>query len=183
MHNGNMHMMSREIHTMAPLQPTSILLIDDNLMDIPKTPQLPILEDTSSVPCFLSLTRTLYFGFTPSTSMHLTRLIYNHPVSIFVYSGSTHNLIHPNVASLLWLLFNLPTLLPVLVGNSDPLQCEGFFLEGPLVVDKAFFKVLPFHLALKTYKLILGFEWLHSLGLVTADFTVPLISFVRRIKL
>nr|KAJ0216182.1 hypothetical protein LSAT_V11C300118660 [Lactuca sativa] len=125
--------------------PPQFLLIMDNTPDLTTNSTLPMLTENPDVPHFLSISPAVFFGMTTATSMKLTGLIKDRPISIMVDSDSTHNLIQPHVASLLNLTIQPTPPFPVLVGNSEPLHCHGYCPRVPVTLDGSLFPV-PFFL-------------------------------------
>jgi hypothetical protein len=65
----------------------------------------------------------------------------------------------------------------VMVGNGSYLACEGICPDVPINLQGHYFS-LPFHLlAIEGADVVLGMEWLRTLGPTQADFSIPSLSF------
>lgn len=89
--------------------------LEDTLTDFPQTPH------------FLSLSDVAFFGLQSPYTLRITGHIFGHPVSTLIYCGSTHNIIQPRLVSLLKTKDTTITSFPVMVGNSQHLECNSSF--------------------------------------------------------
>lgn len=103
--------------------------------------------------------------------------ILGHAVSVLIDSGSSHNIIQSRVASFL----NLPTSniepFKVMVGNGDYLECAGFCPTIPLQIQTYIFNVPFYVFPIQGADVVLGIQWLQSVGPLFADFTIPGMQF------
>ena len=94
-------------------------------------------------------------------------------------SGSTHNFIAAEAAG----HANLPTLtqgqLRVIVANGERVQCPDVYRNAPFSVNTEEFQADFYGLPLAGYDVILGTQWLATLGPVLWDFGVLTMSFWR----
>ena len=100
------------------------------------------------------------------------------PVSILIDGGSTHNFVHHRVVMSVGLTTTVTSPLRVTVGNGEELQCqqtcpnvEVTIQRHPFVID---FHVLPICGA----DLVLGVQWLKTLGPVLTDYTTLTMKFM-----
>lgn len=105
----------------------------------------------------------------PST-MKLAGTINGRPVVVLIDGGSTNNFIQTKLAEHL----NLPVQplphLRVTVGNGDSLNCAGTCLQVPLRLDDATFNVDLMLLPIYGADLVLGVQWMASLGPIIFDY-------------
>ncbi|XP_021992021.1 uncharacterized protein LOC110888826 [Helianthus annuus] len=135
------------------------------------------INTTHNTTEFLALSVAAYFGLSSPRTLRLIGFIENQQVTILVDSGSTHNILQPCIASLL----RLPTTpikpFSVMVGNGEHLQCNGFLPQVPVTLNKHVFHTPCYVLPIEGADLVLGMEWLASLGPVMADFSIPSLTF------
>ncbi|PNY06477.1 hypothetical protein L195_g002943, partial [Trifolium pratense] len=140
---------------------------------IPSAP--PISED--SPPEHFQLSRTALGGVPSSRTLRVTGRIHETRVTILIDSGSSHNILQPRLAEFLKLPVEAITPFSVFVGNGDTITCSGSCPQVPIFVAEALFEVpflvLPIHGA----DVVLGVQWLSSLGPFLADYSVPCIQF------
>jgi len=99
-------------------------------------------------------------------------------VSILIDGGSTHNFVHHRVVMSVGLTMTMTSPLRVTVGNGDELQCQQMcsnvevtIQQHPFIID---FHVLPICGA----DLVLGVQWLKTLGPVLTDYTTLTMKFM-----
>ncbi|GKB20453.1 ty3-gypsy retrotransposon protein [Tanacetum coccineum] len=126
---------------------------------------------------YYALSDAAFFGFSSSQTLRVTGYISGKPVSILIDCGSTHNIIQPRVATALQLISQPIAPFSVMVGNGQSIQCRGVCSNVKLQLKKANFD-LPFYIIpVEGADLVLGVSWLGSLGRLSADFSIPEISF------
>ena len=91
-------------------------------------------------------------------------------ISILVDLGSTHNFLQPNVAKLLRLPILAIQPFRVMVGNGEFLECTGCYKQVAITIQNINFHIDCFVLPIKGADLVLGVQWLKSLGPVTVDY-------------
>lgn len=161
------------------------MLIDDN--EHPNSKSLiinldPPHEDISSNAINFQLSPRALTGHPSPQTLKFKGLISGLPVTILVDSGSSYNILQPCITTHL----NLPTTaipkFSVMVGNRDHIYCTCFYPNVPLHLQNHSF-TLPFYLILvEGADVVLGIEWLHTFGPITADFSIPSISFPHKIS-
>ena len=104
--------------------------------------------------------------------------IHGQPVSILIDGGSTHNFVHHRVVMSVRLTTTTTPPLRVTISNGDELQCqqtcpnvEVTIQQHPFVID---FHVLPICGA----DLVLGVQWLKTLGPMLMDNTTLTMKFM-----
>ncbi|GKB94316.1 ty3-gypsy retrotransposon protein [Tanacetum coccineum] len=151
--------------------PTEYLLLNETSPQ-PLTNSIP--------PQFLSLSPAALLGVTSPHTLRVTGHIKGHAVTILVDSGSTHNIIQPRIASFLNLAITPIPSFPVMIGNGSHLHCQGFCQTVPLYLQNTPFTMPFFILPIAGADVVLGMQWLGSLGPIVADFSIPQISFQHK---
>ncbi|XP_047979109.1 uncharacterized protein LOC125221028 [Salvia hispanica] len=118
-------------------------------------------------------------GGRQSKSLTLAGKIDSATVEVLIDTGSSHDFLHPKIAEKLHLPLTEIRPFRVYVGNGASLLCSHLCkatrlsLQGiPFSID---LHILPIH----GPDVILGMEWLESLGRVTTDFSTKSIEFVK----
>lgn len=114
----------------------------------------------------------------PQTLRVLGR-IKNHPVSVLIDSGSTHNFVEDRIAKQLGLPLESNNSFQVLVGNGEQLPCSSFCPKLPLQLDSHNFLVDLFVLPLSGAELVLGVQWLKTLRPILTDYEALTMKFVK----
>ncbi|XP_040868642.1 uncharacterized protein [Glycine max] len=116
-------------------------------------------------------------------TLRVIGVIGNHKVRILIDGGSTHNFLQLALLTTLGLSPQNTSPLKVTVGNGEELQCHQLCPDVPVnIQDHEFtvdFHVLPFCGA----NVVLGVQWLKSLGPVLTDYTSLTMKFIYAGKL
>lgn len=67
-----------------------------------------------------------------------------------------------------------------MIGNGSHIQCHGFCSDVSLSLHSTTFNIPFFVLPIKGADVVLGMQWLGSLGPIVADFSVPQMSFQHK---
>jgi len=114
--------------------------------------------------------------FSPQT-LKFQGWICGKPVIVLVYTGSTHNILQPRIASHLNLSTEPIPHFSVMVGNGSHIEYQGTCQAVPITLQQARFN-LPFYLfPIEGADVVLGMAWLHTLGHLQADFSIRSITF------
>jgi predicted aspartyl protease len=92
-------------------------------------------------------------------------------------TGSSHNFIAEEAARRTNLPVQSKPCLTATVANGEKLQCPGVLRQAPITIDREAFRVDLFVLPLAGYDLVLGTQWLVTLGPITWDFKACTMSF------
>ncbi|XP_061351088.1 uncharacterized protein LOC133296155 [Gastrolobium bilobum] len=133
---------------------------------------------TDKIPnSFSEISLNALFGHYSPRSFRLTGTIFGKQVQVLIDGGSTHNFITHKMATYLGLV--LQTLEPfiVQVGNGEGLQCRAYCKEVPLVMQSHSFSVELYALELKGADIVLGVQWLSTLGPILTDYSQLLMTF------
>ncbi|MCH83462.1 hypothetical protein A2U01_0004284 [Trifolium medium] len=102
------------------------------------------------------------------------------PVMVLVDTGSTHNILQPRIANHLQLATTPIPQFSVMVGSGSHLHCQGICHDVPITLQDKLF-CLPFYLLpIEGADVVLGMEWLRTLGPINADFSIPSITFSHK---
>ncbi|VFR01482.1 unnamed protein product [Cuscuta campestris] len=99
-------------------------------------------------------------------------------VQVLLDSGSTHNFIHPTVAKRLALVLHPVTPFRVYVGDGDSLRCSYSCPGTPLRLQGHLFDVDLYLLEIHGPDIVLGVQWLQTLGKVSHDYATMTMEFV-----
>lgn len=84
-------------------------------------------------------------------------------------SGSTNNFVQGRISKLLGLQMKAAQSFQVLVGNSEELQCTLFCPQVPIFLGPHMFLVDLFSLPIIGAEIVLGVQWLNTLGPIVTD--------------
>ena len=151
--------------------------------------QHPLTIDTSlednardKPPIFLALSSAALLGTKSPLAIRITGYINGKPVTVLMESGSSHNIIKPRVVSFLHLPTDAQFSSSVVIGNGTFLQCVGQCSNIDLHLAGTPFSIAPYVLPIEGTDIVLGMSWHSTLGPVTADFSVPKLTFNYRDK-
>ncbi|GJZ14892.1 ty3-gypsy retrotransposon protein [Tanacetum coccineum] len=160
--------------------PPQFLIIVDNDEHRPMPdPNDTVPQDETPTPQLWSLSAAAYFGMSSSQTLRITGFINTYPVTVLIDCGSTHNIVQPRIAKHLSLPTNPLEPFRVMVGNGQFIHCSEYCSDVTLQLQKTKFTIPFFVLPIEGADVVLGISWLGALGTITADFSVPQISFVK----
>ncbi|VFQ76597.1 unnamed protein product [Cuscuta campestris] len=111
-------------------------------------------------------------------SLKLAGSVNDKAVQVLLDSGSTHNFIHPGVAECLSLVLHPVSPFRVYVGNGDSLRCSYNCPRTPLSLQGHLFEIDLFLLEVHGPDIVLGVQWLQTLGKVSHDYAKLTMEFV-----
>jgi hypothetical protein len=118
-------------------------------------------------------------GLSSTNTMQLMITIAGTELRALVDSGSTHTFIHDAVVHSLGLDIVHQPGLSVKVANGERLQSYGAYKATTITIQGESFVVDCYTLPLEGFDVILGIQWLQSLGPITWDFKALSMAFVR----
>ncbi|XP_006584211.2 uncharacterized protein [Glycine max] len=110
-------------------------------------------------------------GHLAPETLRLVGHISSHPILVLIDSGSTHNFIQDQLVAQLGLPCRPTTPLKVLVGNGQHLQCHTTCDSTTIDLQQHSFAVDLYVLPIAGANVILGVQWLQSLGPILTDYT------------
>ncbi|KAI9161195.1 hypothetical protein LWI28_015354 [Acer negundo] len=121
-------------------------------------------------------------GFQTPKTMRVWGGLLGHSILVLVDSGSTHNFISSQAAQQVNLRPNSNRKLEVIVGSGEKLVSPGKCSEVHFKLQKIPFSTVFFYITFKGYDVMLGTQWLQTLGTIQWDFEKLLMTFWRGTK-
>jgi len=118
-------------------------------------------------------------GIKTGDTMHLAASVAGTSMKALVDSGSTHSFIAETSARLLGAAIVPRPGLSVGVANGDRMPCSGILPTTPVTIGTERFVIDLYVLPLGDYELVLGCQWLKSLGPILWDFDRHSMAFWR----
>jgi hypothetical protein len=94
-------------------------------------------------------------------------------------TGSTHNFIAEDAARRTGLAVHVDPRLTTTVANDERISCPGVLRQAPISIAGEEFRV-DLYMPLAGYDLVLGTQWMVTLGPIVWDFTARTMAFTRR---
>jgi len=155
-----------------------LLLLDDpELLAEPNEEISPTHDHTNTIHFHLS-PQALSGTISPKT-LKFTGLIHHLPVTVLINSGSSHNILQPRIAHHLNLAISPSPPLSVMVGNGAFIKCQGVCPLVDISLHNSTFTIPFYLLPIEGADVVLGVEWLSTLGSIQADFSIPSIEFTH----
>lgn len=129
-----------------------------------------------------SISYHAFFGAMSTQTMKMYGTIRKQKVLILIDSGSTHNFLSIDTASKLQLPISTKERLTVVVGNGDKLHSQGHCSNVELQVQQHQFQVDFYLLSLHDYEVVLGTQWLSTVGPILWDFAKLTMTFKMQEK-
>lgn len=156
---------------------TQLLLTSTNLPDTTPAPIPDPIPNPDPQQAQISLHALL--GHTIPQTLRVLGHIANTQVAILVDGGSTNNFVQERVAKNLGLPLQPSPTFQVLVGNGEELQCSTICPNVCIILGTHKFWVDLFVVPLRGVELVLGVEWLKSLGPVLTDYNCLSMTFIK----
>ncbi|KAL0303885.1 UNVERIFIED_CONTAM: Retrovirus-related Pol polyprotein from transposon.6 [Sesamum radiatum] len=160
-----------------PEPPDSVAFLSEPHADPPPAPARFLSEEPTADNVHFQLSSAAVSGSNCPRTLCLRGTIHELSVSVLIDSGSSHNIIQPRVAEFLGLTVSPLTSFSVLVGNEAALQCSGVCLTVPLLLQSHRFVVSLFVIPIYGADVVLGVQWLRTLGSFVSDFSIPSMQF------
>ena len=155
-----------------------LLIVEDDDAVSESNEQQPLLPEPVSDPPPAQLSLNALSGQVVPETLRMQGYIRGQPVSILIDGGSTHNFVHHRVVTTLRLTTTAMAPLRVTVGNGDELQCQQTCPNIEVTIQQHAF-VIDFHvLPICGADLVLGVQWLKTLGPVLTDYTTLTMKFM-----
>jgi hypothetical protein len=142
------------------------------------TPERTNQEPTTATnETFFQLSPQALTGQLSPQTLKFKGLLHGLTVTVLVDTGSTHNILQPRIASHLHIPTKSIPNFSVMVGNGSHLECTGHCPDVPINIQNNLFHISFYLLPIEGADVVLGMEWLRTLGPLAADFSIPKISF------
>ena len=142
-------------------------LIEDDLTD--PHPDEDIPGDISSLNALM--------GHSYARALRLEGVFGDHRFHVLIDSGSTHNFIKPTIVEQLQLPVSGTPRFRVFIGNGDFLLCTQRYSSVPIALQGYKFTIDLFVLPIEGPDVVLGIQWLQSLGRVSHDYLASTMEF------
>eukprot|EP00253_Pinus_taeda_P017771 PITA_17771 len=119
-------------------------------------------------------------GFLPPQTLKIRGFIKHRPVVVLIDSGSTHNFIHQKVAEIVHCFVRAVSNFPVQIADGGTMKCEGRCENVKLQMGDYQLKTHMFAIHMGGCDIVLGAEWLRTLGPITMDFQELYMSFKQK---
>ena len=116
-------------------------------------------------------------GISSPQTLKIRGFIKHRPVVVLIDSGSTHNFIHQKVAEAVHCFVRAVSNFQVQIVDAGTMKCEGRCENVKLHMGDYQLKTHMFAIHMGGCDIVLGVEWLRTLGLITMDFQELYISF------
>ena len=158
-------------------------LIELNDTNMPLSLEFDMLhyEFVESKPKMAKIEITLYalLGSPSPSTMRIKGKINGHWVVIFINTGNTHNFLDAAILSKLQLSLDPTVSFEVKVANGATIKTKGVCLDVKVVMQGDIFSVDLNVLPLGDCGLVLGIQWLRTLGLIQWDFLAISMQFLH----
>jgi hypothetical protein len=148
----------------VPKEDVKIPLVDE--------PSLPDASEEPIEPPKVELLIYLHSlnGFYAPQTLNLIGYINNRKVIILVDSGSTHNFIHRRISQETNFYICVVNNFQIMIVDGGSMKCGGHCENVRLRIGNYHLKYHMFSIEMGGCDIVLGVEWLHTLGLILMDF-------------
>ncbi|KAH9792244.1 hypothetical protein KPL71_004039 [Citrus sinensis] len=108
-------------------------------------------------------------GWAAPQTMRVKAKIGPHEIIVLVDSGSTHNFINSHLANMLQLPVQPTSAFPVKVANGEKVICQGKHDKVHVLIQDIPFELTLYSLLITGLDVVLGVQWLESLGSVVCN--------------
>jgi hypothetical protein len=144
---------------------------DDDTSPIPESPETSEINPPSDPPAeepIISLNALT--GFSVPQTLKLISYIKHRKVIILVDSGSTHNFIHRRIAQETHCYIHAVNNFQIMIANGGSMKCGGRCENVRLQIGDYNLKSHMFSIDMGGCNIVLGVEWLRTLGPILMDF-------------
>ena len=96
--------------------------------------------------------------------------IKHHPIVVLIDSSSKHNFIHQRFGEAMYCFVRAVSYFQVQIANGGTMTCEGHCENVKLQMGDYHLKTHMFAINMGECDIVLGAEWIHTLGPITMDF-------------
>jgi hypothetical protein len=118
-------------------------------------------------------------GISAPQTLKIKGYIKHRLVVVLIDSGSTHNFIHRRLAEELHCFVHPVSNFQILIANGGTMKCGGHCENVKLQMGDYHLKTHMFSISMGGCDIVLGVEWLHTLGPITMDYQDLYMSFTQ----
>jgi hypothetical protein len=138
---------------------------------VPKSPEISDIHPSSDPPEVESIiSLNALTGFSAPQTLKLIDVIKHRKVIILVDSGSTHNFIHRRIAQETHCYIHAINNFQIMIANGGSMKCGGCCENVCLQIGDYHLKFHMFSIDMSGCDIMLGAEWLRTLGPILMDF-------------
>ena len=171
------HKCSSKFMVMIVEEDESSDAMEELLSDHPPDPE-HMISDTQAQISFHALS-----GHLAPETLRLVGRVSTHKVMILIDGGSTHNFIQERLVKSLGLQTQPTRPLHVMVGNGNVIDCHQICNQVPIHVQNQVFTVDLHVLPLSGADIVLGVQWMKSLGPILTDYNDLTMKFLQAGKI
>lgn len=145
--------------------------MEEEAVETPRTPTAPVSISLNSL-----------MGLDTPRTMKFRGRVGSHEVLVMIDSGATHNFVSHSLVAQLDLMVDRSTLFSVTLGHGKTVQGKGLCSVVTLELGGVQFVEDFFVFDLGCADIILGMQWLETLGTVTTNWKLQLMTFKREGK-
>jgi len=116
-------------------------------------------------------------GISSPQTLKIRGFIKHHPIVVLIHNGSTHNFIHQKVAKAVHCFVRAISNFQVQIADGGTMKCEGRCENVKLQMGDYQLKTHMFSIHMGGCDIVLGAEWLRTLGPIKMDFQELYMSF------
>eukprot|EP00253_Pinus_taeda_P029380 PITA_29380 len=119
-------------------------------------------------------------GISSPQTLKIRGFIKHRPIVVLIDSGSTHNFIHQKVAEVVHCFVRAVSNFQVQIADGGTMKCEGHYENVKLQMGDYQLKTHMFAIHMGGCDIVLGADWLRTLGPITMDFQELYMSFKQK---
>jgi hypothetical protein len=118
-------------------------------------------------------------GISAPQTLNIKGYIKHKSVVVLIDSGSTHNFIHRRLAEEIHCFVCPVSNFQILIANGGTMKCGGHCENVKLQMGDYHLKTHMFSISMGGCDIVLGVEWIHTLGPITMDYQELYMSFTQ----
>jgi hypothetical protein len=144
---------------------------DDDTSPVPESPETSEINPPSDPPAEeIIISLNALTGFSAPQTLKLIGYLKHRKVIILVDSGNTHNFIHRRIAQETHCYIHAVNNFQIMIANGGSMKCGGRCENVRLQIGDYNLKSHMFAINMGGYDIVLGAEWLRTLGPILMDF-------------
>ncbi|KAL0823918.1 hypothetical protein Bca101_047595 [Brassica carinata] len=163
----------KELRIITVINGYEVEILDEYSME------MEVCKDSEAEPQVMELSLNAFMGIDTPTTTKLRGIIGNLEVVVMIDSGATHNFVAPRVVHTAKLSVTPNRNLQVLLGTGVAVEALGVCKEVAFSLQDKFFKSDFVALELGNVDVVLGVQWLRTLGKCMVDWELQEWSFIH----